>query len=135
MSGREHEFAFTVGTCAYVVSGVPAALSGQLGVSRTAAGQLATAFAIAHAMEPAPTGGLTLSLNAAAIDLGTAIGGMVDTTTQPGEDLHGCPESRSSSAVSRRPRRSPRRLRTCHDGALESHLACTAKAAESKNRS
>src|ERR1700754_177380 len=42
--------AFAVGTSAYVVSGVLPAASGQLGVSLTAAGQLATAFAIAYAV-------------------------------------------------------------------------------------
>ncbi|WP_433275005.1 MFS transporter [Pseudonocardia xinjiangensis] len=42
--------AFAVGTSAYVVSGVLPAVSGELGVSLTAAGQLATAFAIAYAV-------------------------------------------------------------------------------------
>jgi DHA1 family purine base/nucleoside efflux pump-like MFS transporter len=42
--------AFAVGTSAYVVSGVLPAVSGELGVSLTAAGQLATAFAIAYAI-------------------------------------------------------------------------------------
>jgi DHA1 family purine base/nucleoside efflux pump-like MFS transporter len=42
--------AFAVGTSAYVVSGVLPAVSGELGVSLAAAGQLATAFAIAYAI-------------------------------------------------------------------------------------
>ena len=42
--------AFAVGTSAYVVSGVLPAVSGQLGVSLSAAGQLATAFALAYAV-------------------------------------------------------------------------------------
>jgi MFS transporter, DHA1 family, purine base/nucleoside efflux pump len=42
--------AFAVGTSAYVVSGVLPAVSGELGVSLTAAGQLATAFALAYAV-------------------------------------------------------------------------------------
>jgi MFS family permease len=42
--------AFAVGTSAFVVSGVLPAVSGELGVSLTAAGQLATAFAIAYAI-------------------------------------------------------------------------------------
>jgi DHA1 family purine base/nucleoside efflux pump-like MFS transporter len=42
--------AFAVGTSAYVVSGVLPAVSNELGVSLTAAGQLATAFAIAYAV-------------------------------------------------------------------------------------
>jgi DHA1 family purine base/nucleoside efflux pump-like MFS transporter len=42
--------AFAVGTSAYVVSGVLPAVSGELGVSLTAAGQLATAFALAYAL-------------------------------------------------------------------------------------
>jgi DHA1 family purine base/nucleoside efflux pump-like MFS transporter len=42
--------AFAVGTSAYVVSGVLPAVSGELGVSLTAAGQLTTAFALAYAV-------------------------------------------------------------------------------------
>jgi MFS transporter, DHA1 family, purine base/nucleoside efflux pump len=42
--------AFAVGTSAYVVSGVLPAVSAELGVSLTAAGQLATAFALACAV-------------------------------------------------------------------------------------
>jgi predicted MFS family arabinose efflux permease len=42
--------AFAVGTSAYVVSGVLPAVSGELGVSLTAAGQLATAFALSYAV-------------------------------------------------------------------------------------
>jgi predicted MFS family arabinose efflux permease len=42
--------AFAVGTSAYVVSGVLPAVVGELDVSLTAAGQLATAFAIAYAI-------------------------------------------------------------------------------------
>ena len=42
--------AFGVGTSAYVVSGVLPEVSAELGVSLTAAGQLATAFAIAYAV-------------------------------------------------------------------------------------
>jgi MFS transporter, DHA1 family, purine base/nucleoside efflux pump len=42
--------AFAVGTSAYVVSGVLPAVSGELGVSLSAAGQLATAFALAYAI-------------------------------------------------------------------------------------
>ncbi len=42
--------AFAVGTSAYVVSGVLPAVSGELGVSLSAAGQLATAFALAYAV-------------------------------------------------------------------------------------
>jgi DHA1 family purine base/nucleoside efflux pump-like MFS transporter len=42
--------AFAVGTSAYVVSGVLPAVSGELGVSVTAAGQLTTAFALAYAV-------------------------------------------------------------------------------------
>jgi predicted MFS family arabinose efflux permease len=42
--------AFAVGTSAYVVSGVLPAVSAELGVSLTAAGQLATAFALAYAV-------------------------------------------------------------------------------------
>ncbi|GAA3083665.1 hypothetical protein GCM10010464_54660 [Pseudonocardia yunnanensis] len=42
--------AFAVGTSAYVVSGVLPAVSGELGVSLTAAGQLATAFSLAYAI-------------------------------------------------------------------------------------
>lgn len=42
--------AFAVGTSAYVVSGVLPAVSAELGVSLTAAGQLATAFALAVAV-------------------------------------------------------------------------------------
>ncbi|MCU1665271.1 MAG: major facilitator superfamily 1 [Pseudonocardia sp.] len=42
--------AFAVGTSAYVVSGVLPAVSSELGVSLTAAGQLATAFALAYAV-------------------------------------------------------------------------------------
>src|SRR3954468_6232434 len=41
--------AFAVGTSAYVVSGVLPAVSAELGVSLTAAGQLGTAFALACA--------------------------------------------------------------------------------------
>jgi DHA1 family purine base/nucleoside efflux pump-like MFS transporter len=39
-----------VGTSAYVVSGVLPAVSDELGVSLTAAGQLATAFALSYAI-------------------------------------------------------------------------------------
>jgi MFS transporter, DHA1 family, purine base/nucleoside efflux pump len=42
--------AFAVGTSAYVVSGVLPAVSAELGVSVTAAGQLTTAFALAYAV-------------------------------------------------------------------------------------
>ncbi len=42
--------AFAVGTSAYVVSGVLPAVSGELGVSLTAAGQLATVFALSYAI-------------------------------------------------------------------------------------
>ena len=42
--------AFAVGTSAYVVSGVLPAVSAELDVSLTAAGQLATAFALAYAV-------------------------------------------------------------------------------------
>ncbi len=42
--------AFAVGTSAYVVSGLLPAVSADLGVSLTAAGQLATAFALAYAV-------------------------------------------------------------------------------------
>lgn len=42
--------AFAVGTSAYVVSGVLPAVSSELGVSLTAAGQLATAFALSYAI-------------------------------------------------------------------------------------
>ncbi|WP_433278621.1 MFS transporter [Pseudonocardia xinjiangensis] len=42
--------AFAVGTSAYVVSGVLPAVSDELGVSLTAAGQLATAFALSYAI-------------------------------------------------------------------------------------
>ncbi|WP_433292528.1 MFS transporter [Pseudonocardia sp. CA-142604] len=42
--------AFAVGTSAYVVSGVLPTVSGELGVSLSAAGQLATAFALAYAV-------------------------------------------------------------------------------------
>jgi predicted MFS family arabinose efflux permease len=42
--------AFAVGTSAYVVSGVLPAVSAELGVSITAAGQLTTAFALAYAV-------------------------------------------------------------------------------------
>jgi DHA1 family purine base/nucleoside efflux pump-like MFS transporter len=42
--------AFAVGTSAYVVSGVLPAVSADLGVSLTAAGQLATAFALSYAV-------------------------------------------------------------------------------------
>ncbi|MHA6629367.1 MFS transporter [Pseudonocardia sichuanensis] len=42
--------AFAVGTSAYVVSGVLPAVSAELGVSLTAAGQLTTAFALAYAV-------------------------------------------------------------------------------------
>ena len=42
--------AFAVGTSAYVVSGVLPAVSAELGVSLTAAGQLATAFALGAAV-------------------------------------------------------------------------------------
>src|SRR4051794_13944381 len=42
--------AFAVGTSAYVVSGVLPAVSGELGVSLSAAGQLSTAFALAYAV-------------------------------------------------------------------------------------
>ncbi|GAA3041396.1 MFS transporter [Pseudonocardia yunnanensis] len=51
MSVRTHLLAagaFTVGTSDFVVSGVLLDVSGKLGVSLTAAGQLATAFAIAY---------------------------------------------------------------------------------------
>jgi DHA1 family purine base/nucleoside efflux pump-like MFS transporter len=51
--------AFAVGTSAYVVSGVLPAVSGELGVSLTAAGQLATAFAIAYALGAPLLGTLT----------------------------------------------------------------------------
>jgi MFS transporter, DHA1 family, purine base/nucleoside efflux pump len=53
MSVRTHLLAagaFAVGTSAYVVSGVLPAVSGRLGVSLSAAGQLATVFAIAYAI-------------------------------------------------------------------------------------
>ncbi|GAA1215441.1 MFS transporter [Pseudonocardia alaniniphila] len=53
MSVRTHLLAagsFTVGTSDFVVSGVLLDVSGRLGVSLTAAGQLATAFAIAYAI-------------------------------------------------------------------------------------
>jgi len=53
MSARTHLLAagaFAVGTSAYVVSGVLPAVSGELGVSLSAAGQLATAFALAYAV-------------------------------------------------------------------------------------
>jgi DHA1 family purine base/nucleoside efflux pump-like MFS transporter len=53
MSVRTHLLAagsFTVGTSDFVVSGVLLDVSGKLGVSVTAAGQLATAFAIAYAI-------------------------------------------------------------------------------------
>ncbi|WP_219412671.1 MFS transporter [Pseudonocardia nigra] len=42
--------AFAVGTSAYVVSGVLPAVSAELGVSLTAAGQLSTAFALSYAV-------------------------------------------------------------------------------------
>jgi len=41
---------FAVGTSAYVVSGVLPAVAAELGVSVAAAGQLATAFALAYAV-------------------------------------------------------------------------------------
>lgn len=41
---------FAVGTSGYVVAGLLPALTGELGVSETAAAQLVTAFAIAYAV-------------------------------------------------------------------------------------
>jgi len=51
--------AFTVGTSGYIVSGVLPAVSGQLDVSISTAGQLGTAFAIAYAIASPPLAALT----------------------------------------------------------------------------
>ena len=108
--------AFAVGTSGYIVSGVLPAVSGQLDVSISTAGQLGTAFAIAYAIASpllaAFTGRwerrrlLVVALLVSAV--GNALAVVAPT-------LRDCCSPRASSPHSARPstRRPPPRSRPC----------------------
>ena len=75
-------YLLAAGTSDFVVSGVLLDVSGKLGVSLTAAGQLATAFAIAYVI-----GAPLLRLLVGAV--GTFVSGLVIFGARKAEVLHG----------------------------------------------